>query len=103
MSKQAKRARRQSARAKKRREAWQRRAEKWKPGRMHSIPSFCQNNNISEPLYFSLKRRGLGPRETQLGDRTVITPEAEADWRREREAETQAARARKATAAEANA
>lgn len=105
MSKQAKakRTREQIETARKRREAFQRRANSWKPGMMHSIPSFCQNNNISESLYFSLKRRGLAPRETVLAGRIVISPEAEADWRREREAETQAERARNATAAEASA
>jgi hypothetical protein len=54
--------------------------------------SFCQNNNISESLYFALKRQGKGPREIELNARIIITPEAEADWRREREAETLAKR-----------
>jgi hypothetical protein len=43
-------------------------------------------------LYFSLKRQGRGPREIELGGRTIITPEAERDWRAEREAETMAKR-----------
>ena len=63
-----------------------------KPGQAHTRLSFCENNAISESKYFSLKRQGKGPREIELDGRIIITPEAEADWRREREAETQAKR-----------
>jgi hypothetical protein len=55
--------------------------------------SFCENNNISESLYFALKRQGKGPREIELNKRIIITEQAEADWRAEREAETMAKRA----------
>jgi hypothetical protein len=69
-----------------------------KPGDAHTIPSFCAANHISEAFYFQLKRAGKGPREIQLNKRIIITPEAEQDWRREREAETAAANATKAAA-----
>lgn len=58
----------------------------------HTRLTFCENNAISESKYFDLKRKGKAPREIDLGDRIIITPEAEADWRREREAETEAKR-----------
>jgi hypothetical protein len=63
-----------------------------KSGDVHTIASFCASNAISESKYFDLKRRGKGPREIELNKRILITPEAEADWRRDREAETLAER-----------
>jgi hypothetical protein len=62
------------------------------PGAAHTQKSFCENNAISESKYRELKRKGKGPREIELDNRIIITPEAEADWRREREAETMAKR-----------
>ena len=67
----------------------------------HTRLTFCENNGISESLYHKLKRLGKGPREIDLGDRIIITPQAEADWRREREAETTERRAREAAASNA--
>jgi hypothetical protein len=50
-----------------------------------SIRRFCLRNDISESMYFKLQANGLGPRTMELGARTLIAIEAEADWRRERE------------------
>lgn len=55
------------------------------PGDLHTIESFCLANRISEAMYYKLKRQHKGPREMKVGKRTLITPEAEADWRRARE------------------
>jgi hypothetical protein len=79
-------------RKKKKRPAFRRRSKHRKPGDAHTIPSFCESNAISESKYFSLKRQGKAPREIDLDGRIIITPEAEVDWRREREAETMAKR-----------
>jgi hypothetical protein len=76
----------------KKRLAFRQRSKHRKPGDAHTIPSFCESNAISESKYFDLKRKKKGPREIELDGRIIITPEAEADWRREREAETQAKR-----------
>jgi len=62
------------------------------PGSLHTIASFCASNAISESYYYSLKRRGLQPREIDLDGLVRITPEAERDWRAEREAATTARR-----------
>jgi hypothetical protein len=67
----------------------------------HTRLTFCENNGISESHYHTLKRQGKGPREIELGDRIIITPQAEADWRAEREAETTAKRQREREAATA--
>ena len=72
--------------------AFRRHSQRRKPGDAHTIPSFCVSNAISESLYFELKRKGKGPREIELENRIIITPDAERDWRREPEAETMAKR-----------
>jgi hypothetical protein len=74
------------------RPAFQKRSKHRKPGDVHTIASFCESNRISPSHYFMLKRQGRGPREIELNKRIIITPEAERDWRIEREAETQAKR-----------
>jgi hypothetical protein len=85
------------------RTAFQKRSKQRKPGDAHTIPSFCAANHISESLYHTLKRQGRGPREIELLDkRIIITPEAEVDWRAEREAETQRKRQERAAASAAN-
>lgn len=61
---------------------------KRQPDDVHSIESFCRSNGISITTYFVLKRQGKGPREMKVGKRILITPEAEQDWRRAREAES---------------
>ena len=76
------------------RKAFKRWSKNRPPGAAHTRQSFCENNAISESKYSALKRAGKGPREIDLDGRIIITPEAEADWRREREAETAANRAK---------
>jgi hypothetical protein len=51
-----------------------------------SISEFCRRNGISQSFYFKLQQRHLAPRTMNLGHRRLITPEAEKDWQREREA-----------------
>jgi len=80
----------------KHRSTFRRRSLNRKPGDAHTQLSFCISNNISESLYYKLKRQGRGPREIELDGRIIITPEAEQDWRRDREAETVERRARQA-------
>jgi hypothetical protein len=62
------------------------------PNDVHSIESFCESNGISVTTYFALKKAGKGPREMKVNKRILITPEAEADWRRAREADSIAAK-----------
>jgi hypothetical protein len=88
---------------KRKRPAFRAHSKRRKPGDAHTIPSFCKSNAISESEYYKLKRQGKQPREIELDKRVIITPEAEADWRREREAETMAKRQREQDAANAEA
>lgn len=52
----------------------------------YSIPQFCEQHNISRSFYFRLRDAGIGPREMRVGSRVLISREAAAAWRREREA-----------------
>jgi hypothetical protein len=52
----------------------------------YSIRAFCHAHHISESFYFKLKTLGLGPREIRIGSRVLISQEAAARWRAEREA-----------------
>jgi predicted DNA-binding transcriptional regulator AlpA len=56
-----------------------------------SIPEFCEAHGISEGLFYKLKKQGEGPREMKVGTRTLITFEAAAEWRGEREKATRSA------------
>ena len=70
----------------------------------YSIEQFCQAHGISIDLYFKMQRQGLGPPTMKVGGRTLISIEAAAAWRRDREAASQEVRhQRKAEASEGNA
>jgi hypothetical protein len=56
-----------------------------------SISRFCARHDISRATYYNLRQSGLGPREMRIGTRVLITAEAAAAWRREREAATTSA------------
>jgi hypothetical protein len=57
------------------------------PRNAFTIPQFCaRNGNLSEGFYQKMRKLGLGPRETRILDRIIITAEAETDWLRECEA-----------------
>lgn len=51
----------------------------------YTIAEFCEAHRISRAHYFNLKNKGQGPREMRLGTRVVISGEAAAEWRRQRE------------------
>jgi hypothetical protein len=51
----------------------------------YSIQQFCEAHGISLDFYFKLQRQGLGPRTMKVGARTLISIEATAAWRRDRE------------------
>ena len=56
------------------------------PRKSWSIPEFCARHGISPGLYAKLKKLGLGPDETDLLDRKIVTDVAEDNWLRERAA-----------------
>lgn len=58
------------------------------PRKSFSISEFCGRNGISEGFYRKIRALGLGPDETRVLDRVVITDDDEADWLKQRKAET---------------
>lgn len=72
------------------------------PRKSWSKDEFCARNDISVGLYAELQKRGLGPEETEVLDRILITVEAEDRWlRRMSKRKAAKAKAVAATAAEA--
>lgn len=52
-----------------------------------TISDFCSRNLISRAGLYNLWSNGKGPRRMKVGAKTLITPEAEKDWRRQCEQE----------------
>jgi hypothetical protein len=46
-----------------------------------TVPEFCEAHRISPWLFYSLQRKGRGPRVMHAGGRTLVSIEAAADWR----------------------
>jgi hypothetical protein len=55
----------------------------------YSVREFCARHSISPQLFYKLKPRGLMPATFNVGTRVLISREAAAAWRRERENATQ--------------
>jgi hypothetical protein len=55
----------------------------------YSIPDFCRaHGGLSEAYFHNLVKEGLGPDLMKIGSRTLVSVEAAARWRAEREAAT---------------
>jgi len=65
-----------------------------------SIREFCRLHGISEDQFYKMKREGWGPTTMKVGARTLISHEAAAAWRAEREAAAKEAAAKEAAAKE---
>ena len=48
-----------------------------------TVAEFCERNRICPSTYFKLRQLKKGPREMRVLGKVLITPEAEADWRRD--------------------
>ena len=53
-----------------------------------SISQFCADHAICRSTLYELWARGEGPRKMCVGRKILISAEAAADWRREREAQS---------------
>jgi predicted DNA-binding transcriptional regulator AlpA len=52
-----------------------------------TIPQFCRKYRLSRSTYFDLQKRGLGPTEMRITERTIrISPRAEDEWVAKKEA-----------------
>jgi hypothetical protein len=54
-------------------------------GAAYTIDEFCAEHRISRGLFYKMRAAGTGPREIRAGTRRLISHEAAADWRRQRE------------------
>jgi hypothetical protein len=50
-----------------------------------SIAEFCRLHGISEDMFYKMQREKWGPTVMHVGSRTLISHEAAAEWRRQRE------------------
>jgi hypothetical protein len=48
----------------------------------YTIPEFCAAHRISRAQYYVLRNKGLGPDETRLLGKVIITEESAARWRK---------------------
>jgi predicted DNA-binding transcriptional regulator AlpA len=62
----------------------------------YSIAEFCTRHGISRAGFYKAVNAKQGPRLMKLGNRVMISREAAADWRREREKATKQETAQKA-------
>jgi hypothetical protein len=53
-----------------------------------SIREFAEAHNLSIDTYFKMQRDGFGPKVMRVGGRTLVSLEAAAEWRAEREKAT---------------
>jgi predicted DNA-binding transcriptional regulator AlpA len=51
----------------------------------YSIIEFCQRHGLSRSSFYALEKLGQAPRIMRVGGRIMISKEAAADWRRDRE------------------
>ena len=56
----------------------------------YGVDEFCARHRISPQLFYKLKPQGLMPVTFNVGTRVLISREAAAAWRRERENAAQA-------------
>jgi len=50
-----------------------------------TVDQFCHFHNISRPFFYKMMKGGTGPRIMKLGAKTLVSHEAAAAWRKERE------------------
>jgi hypothetical protein len=56
-----------------------------------SIADWCKHRGISRAKFYQLDKAGLAPRTFNIGTKRIISPVADVEWLRQREAESGAA------------
>jgi hypothetical protein len=51
----------------------------------YTVAEFCRSHRLSRSKLYQLWAAGIGPRVLRVGVKVLITAEAAAEWRRERE------------------
>jgi hypothetical protein len=52
-----------------------------------SIADWCKHRGISRAKFYQLDKAGLAPRTFHIGTKRIVSPIADAEWIRERDAE----------------
>jgi predicted DNA-binding transcriptional regulator AlpA len=60
------------------------------PGQSFTIPEWCVTRRVSRSMFYKLRKQGRAPRTHSAGAKQLISPEADAAWLAEREAEAAA-------------
>lgn len=68
------------------------------PGDDYTVPEWCTKRRITIPHFYELMKIGKAPKSMKLKKCRRISPQADAEWQAEREAETAAAEAMEAAA-----
>jgi hypothetical protein len=58
------------------------------PRRDFTVDEWCDKRRISRFLFYEMLRDGTAPRTMKIRKRRTISPEADEEWQREREAAT---------------
>lgn len=53
-----------------------------------TILEWCAHRKLSRSMFYKLEAQGLAPRTHNIGAKRLISPDADADWLRQREAES---------------
>jgi|SRR6516162_6295355 len=56
------------------------------PAACYTIATFCTAHHFSQAMFFKMQSAGQAPRTMRIGRRVLISFEAAAEWRRQREA-----------------
>jgi hypothetical protein len=51
----------------------------------YTITEFCAKHRVGRAFYYKIQARGIGPKEMRVGAKVLISREAAAAWRHERE------------------
>jgi hypothetical protein len=51
--------------------------------KLKELPEFWADNGLSKTQHHYLDKIGRGPRTIRIGTKRLVSPEAEAEWRRE--------------------
>jgi hypothetical protein len=58
------------------------------PDRSFTLREWCEHRRISVEMFYKLRTQGKAPRVHKAGTKNLISPQADAEWIRQREAET---------------
>jgi hypothetical protein len=54
-----------------------------------SLIEWCEHRRVSRSMYYKLRDQGLAPRVHRVGDKVLVSPDADREWLAEREAAAQ--------------